>query len=190
MFRPIVHLGMLVGILAAALWGGAASPTRAAGAPRPASPVYPAAHLPVMSERFAYVTRDRTRFQSPGLRAYTALSGDPCMTYTFGVNGRSSTGTLTYSWAQEVGWCYNGSQVTYASVIYRHQTNLGWSYLGIDTRSEQWSSDRSLFQARSVGKFGLTCVGYSGGCSFYRYPYVSVVVYGNGTYSGWGSAND
>lgn len=190
MFRSIVHLGMLVGILAAVLWGGAASSIHAAGAPPPASPVYPAAHLPVMSERFAYVTRERARFQSPGLRAYATLASEPCLTYTYGVNGRSSTGTMTYSWAEEVGWCYNGRQITYASVIYRHQNGVGWSYLGIDNKSEQWSGDRSLFQARSVGTFGLTCVGYNGGCSFYRYPYVSVVVYGDGTFSGWGSAND
>ena len=185
MFRSIVHLGMLVVMLAAPLLHSGADSARAAGATPPARP---ALNLPVTFERFAYVTRDRARFRSPQLRAHASLTADPCLTYTYGVNGRSSTGTMTYSWAEEVGWCYNGSRVTYASTAYLPRAGFGWTYLGIDNKTERWASDGSFFQARSVGSFGLTCI--SGGCSFYRFPYVSVVVYSNGTYSGAGSAND
>lgn len=181
MFRSIVHPGMLVVMLVATL----AAPAR------PAHVAGPPAGPSVTPERFAYVTRDRARFQSPGLRAYAAQAGEPCLTYTFGVNGRSASGTMTYAWSEEVGWCYNGARVTYASVVYRPKTAIGWGFLEITNKTEQWAADSSFFQARSVAKFGYSCIlPNGGGCAFYRFPYVSVVVYANGTYSGSGSANE
>jgi hypothetical protein len=180
---------MLAVVLAAALGGNAAGPISAAETRPPASPAYPPASLPVTFERFAYVTRNPARFQSPRLRTYAALAAEPCLTYTYGVNGRTASGTMTYSWAEEVGWCYDGAHVTYASVVYRPRSAIGWGFLEINNKTEQWAADKSFFQARSVAKFGYSCIlPNGGGCAFYRFPYVGVVVYGNGTYSGSGSS--
>lgn len=120
----------------------------------------------------------------------TTLTSDPCLTYTYGVNGTTLSGTLAYSWAEKVGWCYNGTKVTYYSVQYIPQTSAGWSYAGIDSKTEKLSSDSSFFQANSTAKFGYACIlPNGGGCAYYRFPWVNVVVYGNGTYGGSGDAD-
>ncbi|GAB4190150.1 MAG: hypothetical protein OHK0022_02740 [Roseiflexaceae bacterium] len=184
MSRSIIRAGILLVVLLAALAG---SPANAL--PARVGPVSSAA-VPLRFEHFSYITRDRTRFHSQALRSYAALASEPCLTYTYGVNGRTYSGTMAYSWAEEVGWCYNGSRVTYASVSYRPKTSAGWSYGGIDSKSEQYAADQSFFQVRSVAKFGYGCIlPNGGGCAFDRYPAVNIVVRGDGTYSGSGDAD-
>lgn len=55
-----------------------------------------------------------------------AAQADSCLTYTLGVNGKAHTGIVIYKFGETVGWCYNGSSVTYHEYNYIIEAYTVW----------------------------------------------------------------
>lgn len=182
------HLVRIVGALVLALFVNVAG-TALAASPQPGHTIPPES-LPVKFERFSHITQGLAPELQNAQAAQVSITST-CMTFTYGVNARSLTGTMLYSWAESVGWCYNGTQVTYHSVAYTPRVAAGWSYLGIDNSFAQDGPNNSFFQARATGKFGYACIlPQLSGCAYTRYPWVNITVYGNGQYQGSGDPDE
>lgn len=182
--RFVVRLGTLLALLVSVV-----SNVMLGHAAPPAQPPIPVHSRPAYYEHFSSVSADAQTFPA-ALRARAAIAPDPCKTFTYGVNARSVTGTMLYSWAEVVGWCYNGTEVTYTTVSYQPKTSAGWSYEGISGEAiKQYGSKKTFFQARATGKFSYGCMGPAG-CMWSRYPWVNIVVYANSTYSGSGNPDE
>jgi len=115
----------------------------------------------------------------------SSTSSDPCKTFTYGVNGLTSTGAAVYTFEQIVGWCYNGSSISYHEYSYRPTINNPFYYYdGVSSESHQPGPGNSFWRdivtARFVGNLaGYPLVTYS--------PYISMTVNANGTYNGSGT---
>jgi hypothetical protein len=121
-----------------------------------------------------------------GVRAPASAAANDCKTFTFGVNATTGDGIWEYTFIQDVGWCYNGSSVTFHSVNYRENTGIGWFFRSVTSQSHQASAGNTLWQDQATALYELCLPAV--GCIRSGHPWISTIVRGNGTASGSGSA--
>jgi hypothetical protein len=100
----------------------------------------------------------------------------------------SSLGNTIFQWHHRVTYCRNGSQVTSWQERYDymgdHQSGVEMGDLTAVSQSGIGTSSASSFRQREV----IYCV-FKFGCYEWHYPYSTITVHGNGTYSFTGSSN-
>lgn len=108
-------------------------------------------------------------------------SNENCLTYTHGVNGKSDVGILIYRFGHIIGWCYNGSKVTYHEHIYIIEAYNVWKFKQITSESHEASAGNEFWRDIGTAEFAGGVVGVDfQSC----YPSVSAQVNGDGTHSG------
>lgn len=129
----------------------------------------------------------------PGLLTETSsdidngVSSDPCLNYTYGVNIRNANHNKFGSFAQNVGWCYNGTQVTTHQYSYRIEDSLLVRYDGVISEKHAPGHGDTYYEDNATVKFSVSALGQE---LLVVYPYVNIVVRGDGTYSGSGGGGD
>lgn len=112
-------------------------------------------------------------------------ASDPCKTFTYGVNGLTMTGSAAYTLEETVGWCYNGTSVTYHDYSRRYSIPNPFYYFGGYTSEiHQPDSKKTFYRDKVVANFVGNIVGYP----LMNYSaYVDIFVRADGTYSGSGN---
>lgn len=91
-------------------------------------------------------------------------------------------GMKLVAYFQRINWCYNGSTVTSHS-----RTRWGeayapfWQFKGNIGSSEAGGTGHTYYRSWTQGSFAL-CLPYIG-CGQYKYPWISMTVYRNGSWS-------
>lgn len=114
----------------------------------------------------------------------STMASDPCKTFTFGVNGLTMAGSRAYTLEETVGWCYNGTYITYHDVSWRQSISNPFYYFGgLTSEIHQPGNNGTFYRDKITGNFVGNIVGYP----LMSYSaYVDIIVRGNGTYSGSG----
>jgi hypothetical protein len=127
---------------------------------------------------------------SPSLLIQLQAQNDPCLTYTFGVNGRGAINNgLLWTFIQEVSWCYNAANnhISYHFARNRAENlTIGWVYdptKTVLTSNHNTSRNPSFYQDNSNAVFDAYIAGILVGS---RTAWIDTVVYSNGSYDGSG----
>lgn len=90
---------------------------------------------------------------------------------------------ITLWWFKEtVNWCWGGGLITSKSVQITVYTNLGWAYDGIVNSTNSGGVGKTYFTAYRQAQFHNCQLGIC----IYKYPWTTITVYSNGTYTGNG----
>jgi hypothetical protein len=109
-----------------------------------------------------------------------------CRTWTVGVNGYSVTGTMIWSYAWNIYWCYNGSTITSLSKWRTVWANYLWAFKGDIADNHSGGVGASSYWHYAQGDF---CFVETYTCLSHSYPWVNQTVYGSGSYTGSGGGN-
>lgn len=109
---------------------------------------------------------------------------ESCLTYTLGVNGKADSGIHLYKFGQIVGWCYDGSRVTYHEYRYIIEAYNLWSFERFTSEVHQAYPSMTFWRDLATAQFTGSVVGVKlQSC----YPTVSIQVNGDGSY--WGATS-
>jgi hypothetical protein len=113
------------------------------------------------------------------------LSGG-CMVYQIERSGLNSLGDKLWSYFQKINWCYDGSKITSKTRLRWGEVYYpGWQFAGHIGNLEQGGVNQWSYRAWTQGEFKL-CLGGDIGCVQYKYPWIDMTVYGDGSYTGTG----
>ncbi|MEM8535366.1 MAG: hypothetical protein AAGF95_31315 [Chloroflexota bacterium] len=110
-----------------------------------------------------------------------SINEDSCRTYTRGINGKADVGFHIFTFGQRVGWCYDGTKVTFHEYEYIIEELLVWRYKGITSESHEANSDETFWRDNATAQFTGELVGVPVQSCF---PSIYITVNGDGTYSG------
>ncbi len=107
-----------------------------------------------------------------------------CKSYQVQVNWKNALGQTLFSYFQKIDWCYDGSIITNNPTRLRWGEVYAplWSFDGHIGNSESGGINQWSYEAWTQGKFKL-CLGGDIGCIQYKYPWIDMTVYGDGSYS-------
>lgn len=126
-----------------------------------------------------------TAREAPASATAVALAGG-CWYAQKGIQGISLAGLVVWQFNSKINWCSNGSVITSKSnqvwpsnmaLFWSYDTSNGWpvvhEYGGVNyTYYETWSQAHMMFCPPGTG------------CVQHQYPWIDLVGYPNGTYSG------
>ncbi len=113
-----------------------------------------------------------------------AGGGRGCKSYQVRVDWYNVYGQTLFSYFQKIDWCYDGSKITNNPTRLRWGEVYAplWSFDGHIGSSESGGINQWSYRAWTQGKFKL-CMGGDIGCIQYKYPWIDMTVYGDGSHS-------